>query len=139
MVRTLHCSLTFRLATMLARLVLNLNDPDNDMTNQWRPRLPGIGRRYSTLIPRPLWTMLEIPLAAKLFAANLVIAGVALLLMFGTSRLQPERLIDGYIDGYIVVAALTLGATVSVLMVRVDPRLTRLSNTNNEMLERLTT
>ena len=79
--------------------------------------------------------MLEIPLAAKLFAANLVIAGVALLLMFGTSRLQPERLIDGYI----VVAALTLGATVSVLMVRVDPRLTRLSNTNNEMLERLTT
>jgi len=79
--------------------------------------------------------MLEIPLAAKLFAANLVIAGVALLLMFGPSRLQPERLIDGYI----VVAALTLGATVSVLMVRVDPRLTRLSNTNNEMLERLTT
>jgi two-component system sensor histidine kinase UhpB len=99
----------------------------------------------------------------KLLGANLIIVGVAGLLLFGPVQLQPTRLTDAYI----VVAALILGATVNFVLVRLalgpieslervarwvsegrlaervpasmvaDHELTRLSKTINEMLDSL--
>lgn len=114
-------------------------------------------------IPRWLRPILEVPLEVKLFGANLLIVGIALLLMFGPVHLQLSLLIDAYI----VVAALILAATVNVLLVRLalgplksiervatwvsqgrfgervptsvvaDRDLARLSRTINEMLDTL--
>ena len=113
--------------------------------------------------PRWLRPILEVPLEAKLLGANLIIVGVAFLLLFAPVQLQYTRLTDAYI----VVAALTLGATVNFVLVRLalspikaiervaarisqgmlgervpdsivsDRQLARLSTTINEMLESL--
>jgi signal transduction histidine kinase len=107
--------------------------------------------------------ILEVPLEMKLIGANLIIVGVAGLLLFGPVQLQPTRLTDAYI----VVAALILGATVNFVLVRLalgpieslervarwvsegrlaervpasivaDHELARLSKTINEMLDSL--
>ena len=69
-------------------------------------------------IPRWLHPILEVPLELKLLGANLIIVGVALLLMFGPVKLQPSRLTDAYI----VVAVLMLGAAVNVGLVRLALR-----------------
>ena len=114
-------------------------------------------------IPRWLHPILEVPLEAKLLGANLIIVGVALLLMFGQIQLQPSRLTDAYI----VLAVLMLGAAVNFCLVRLalvplksiervarwvsqgrfgervpvsmvaDQELARLSRTLNEMLDSL--
>ena len=65
-------------------------------------------------IPRWLRRILEVPLELKLLGANLIILGVALLLLFGPVQLQPPRAADAYI----VVAVLFLGAAVNFYLVR---------------------
>jgi signal transduction histidine kinase len=122
-----------------------------------------IRRKDKPRIPRWLHTILEIPPEMKLLGANLIIVGVAVLLLFGPVRLQPARLIDAYV----VVAALIVGATVNFGLVRLalrpiealervakrvsegrlaervpasmvaDHEMTRLSTTINEMLDSL--
>jgi signal transduction histidine kinase len=72
-------------------------------------------RRPPTRIPHWLRVVLEVPLEAKLLGANLIIVIVAGLLLFGPTQLQPARLTDAYV----VVAALILGATVNLVLVRV--------------------
>ncbi len=122
-----------------------------------------IRRNDDPRIPRWLHPILEVPLELKLLGANLIIVGVALLLMFGPVKLQPSRLTDAYI----VVAVLILGAAVNSCLVRLalmplksiervakwvsqgrfgervpasivaDRELARLSRTINEMLDSL--
>ena len=122
-----------------------------------------IRRKDEPHIPRWLHPILEVPLEVKLLGANLIIVGVALLLLFGPVHLQPSRLTDAYI----VVAVLMLGAAVNVGLVRLalrplksiervarwvsqgrlgervptsivaDHELARLSSTINEMLDSL--
>ena len=114
-------------------------------------------------VPRWLSTILGIPLELKLLGANLIIVGVAVLLLFGPVRLQAARLTDAYV----VVAALIVGASVNFGLVKLalrpidalervarrvsegrlaervpasilaDPELTQLSTTINEMLDSL--
>jgi len=114
-------------------------------------------------VPRWLHPILEVPLELKLLGANLIIVGVALLLMFGPVTLERSRLTDAYI----VVAVLMLAAAVNVGLVRLalrplksiervatwvsqgrlgervptsivaDHELARLSRTINEMLDSL--
>ena len=128
-----------------------------------RPILKGISRKRETSIPRWLRTILGIPLELKLLGANLIILGVAVLLLFGPVRLNPGRLTDLGV----VVAALAAGAIVNVVLVRLalgpiktlervarrvsegrlservpssvvaDRELSQLSTTINEMLDRL--
>ena len=128
-----------------------------------RNRAARVPRNEEPGIPRWLHPILEVPLELKLFGANLIIVGVALLLMFGPVKLQPSRLTDAYI----VVAVLMLGAAVNVGLVRLalrplksiervakwvsqgrlgervptsivaDHELARLSRTINEMLDSL--
>ena len=122
-----------------------------------------IRRKDEPSLPRWLHPILEVPLEVKLLGANLIIVGVALLLMFGPLQLQPSRLTDAYI----VVAVLMLGAAVNFGLVRLalrplksiervakwvsqgrlgervptsivaDHELARLSRTINEMLDSL--
>ena len=122
-----------------------------------------IRRKDEPRIPRWLHPILEVPLEVKLLGANLIIVGIAFLLMFGPVQLQPSRLTDAYI----VVAVLMLGAAVNVGLVRLalrplksiervarwvsqgrlgervptsivaDRELARLSRTINEMLDSL--
>ena len=122
-----------------------------------------IRRKDESRIPRWVHPILEIPLELKLLGANLIIVGVALLLLFGPVKLQPSRLTDAYI----VVAVLMLGAAVNFGLVRLalrplksiervakwvsqgrlgervptsvvaDHELARLSRTINEMLDSL--
>jgi HAMP domain-containing protein len=122
-----------------------------------------IRRKDEPRIPRWVHPILEVPLELKLLGANLIIVGVALLLMFGPVTLQPSRLADAYI----VVAVLMLGAAVNFGLVRLalrplksiervakwvsqgrlgervpasvvaDHELARLSRTINEMLDSL--
>ena len=122
-----------------------------------------IRRRDEPRIPSWLRPILEVPLEVKLLGANLIIVGVALLLLFGPVKLQPSRLTDAYI----VVAVLIFGATVNFCLVRLalvplksiervarwvsqgrfgervpasivaDRELARLSRTINEMLDSL--
>jgi HAMP domain-containing protein len=73
-----------------------------------------IRRNDTPRIPRWLHPILEVPLELKLLGANLIILGVALLLLFGPVQLQPSRVADAYI----VVAVLVLGATVNFCLVR---------------------
>ena len=77
-----------------------------------------IRRKDEPRIPHWLHPILEVPLELKLLGANLIIVGVALLLMFGPVQLQPSRLTDAYI----VVAVLMLGAAVNVGLVRLALR-----------------
>lgn len=85
----------------------------------------GLGRRAARIrrkddprIPRWLHPILEVPLELKLLGANLILVGIALLLMFGPVQLQPSR----RTDAYIVVAVLMLGAAVNVGLVRLALR-----------------
>ena len=122
-----------------------------------------IRRKDEPRVPRWRHPILEVPLGVKLLGANLIIVGVALLLMFGPVQLQPSR----PAEAYIVVAALMLGAAVNLGLVRLalrplksiervakwvsqgrlgervpasvlaDHELARLSRTINAMLDRL--
>jgi HAMP domain-containing protein len=122
-----------------------------------------IRRTGDPRIPRWLRSILEVPLEVKLLGANLILVGIAFLLLFGPVRLQPSR----HTDAYIVVAGLMLGAAVNVGLVRLalrplksiervarwvsqgrlgervpgsvvaDHELARLSRTINEMLDSL--
>jgi signal transduction histidine kinase len=122
-----------------------------------------ISRQNEPRTPRWLRPVLEVPLEVKLLGANLIIVGVAVLLLFGPVHLQLTLLTDAYI----VVAAIVLGATVNFGLVRLalgpirsiervgnwvsqgrfgervpasmvaDHRLARLSTAINEMLDRL--
>ncbi len=133
------------------------------MTTDLDRRASPIRRKAPPPIPRWLRLILEVPLEMKLLGANLIIVGVAALLLFGPVQLQPTRLTDAYI----VVAALILGAIVNLLLVRLalgpieslervarwvsegrlaervptsivaDHELARLSKTINEMLDSL--
>lgn len=133
------------------------------MTTDLDRRAARIRRKDTPRVPRWLRLILEVPLEMKLLGANLIIVGVAGLLLFGPVQLQPARLIDAYI----VVVALILGATVNLLLVRLalgpieslervarwvsegrlaervpasivaDHELARLSKTINEMLDSL--
>ena len=114
-------------------------------------------------LPPWLRALLGVPLEIKLLGANLIILGVAVLVLFAPARLQAGRLADVYV----VVAALIIGATVNFALVRLalrpinalervarrvsegrlaervpasivaDRELTRLSTTINEMLDNL--
>jgi signal transduction histidine kinase len=120
-------------------------------------------RKEAPRLPRWLRLILEVPLEMKLLGANLIIVGVAVLLLFGPIQLQPTRLTDAYI----VVAAMILGAAVNFELVSLalgpieslervakwvsegrlaervpasmvaDHELARLSKTMNEMLDSL--
>ena len=133
------------------------------MTTDLHRRAARIRRKDTPRVPRWLRLILEVSLEMKLVGANLIIVGVAGLLLFGPVQLQPTRLTDAYI----VVAALILGATVNFVLVRValgpieslervarwvsegrlgervpasmvaDHELARLSKTINEMLDSL--
>jgi len=126
-------------------------------------RASQIRRKAPPRIPRWLRLILEVPLEMKLLGANLIIIGVAGLLLFGPVQLHPARLTDAYI----VVVAMVLGATVNLVLVRLalgpieslervakwvsegrlaarvpasivaDHELARLSRTINEMLDSL--
>lgn len=61
-----------------------------------------------------LRSILGIPLEMKLLGANLIILGVAALLLFGPGHLHAGRLTDAYV----VVTALIIGATVNFALVR---------------------
>jgi len=70
-------------------------------------RTPGHGTEHvrqnaNPRIPDWLRLILGIPLEMKLLGANLIILGVAVLVLFGPIRLHPGRLTDVYV----VVAAL---------------------------------
>ncbi|HEX6050668.1 MAG TPA: hypothetical protein VFZ21_15420, partial [Gemmatimonadaceae bacterium] len=71
-------------------------------------------RTRESRIPRWLRPILQVPLEAKLLGANLIIVGIALLLMLGPVQLEPSRLTDAYI----VVGALILAAAVNAWLVR---------------------
>jgi signal transduction histidine kinase len=133
------------------------------MTTDLDRRAARIRRKEKPQVPRWLRLILEVPLEMKLLGANLIIVGVAGLLLFGPGRLEPTRLTDASI----VVAALILGATVNFVLVRLalgpieslervarwvsegrlaervpvsivaDHELARLSKTINEMLDSL--
>ena len=120
-------------------------------------------RRDQPRIPRWVRPILEVPLELKLLGANLILIGVAVLLLFGPARTHPSRLTDAFI----VVAGLMLGAAVNFGLVRLalrplksiervatwvsqgrlgervptsivaDHELARLSRTINEMLDSL--
>jgi len=77
-----------------------------------------IRRMDEPRLPRWLHPILEVPLEVKLLGANLIIVGLAFLLLFGPVHLQPSRLADAYI----VVAVLMLGAAVNVGLVRLALR-----------------
>src|ERR1700686_3422305 len=110
-----------------------------------------------------LRALLRVPLEIKLLGANLVILGLAVLVLFAPARLQVGHLTDLYV----VVTALIIGATVNFGLVRLalrpindlqrvargvsegrlaervpasivaDRELTQLSTTINEMLDNL--
>src|SRR5512132_733552 len=73
-----------------------------------------VTRKGEPRIPRWLRTILGIPLEQKLLGANLIIVGVALLVLFGPVALNPSRLTDLYV----LVAALAIGALVNFALVR---------------------
>ncbi|HJP84970.1 MAG TPA: methyl-accepting chemotaxis protein [Gemmatimonadaceae bacterium] len=133
------------------------------MTTDLDRRASSVRRKAAPPIPRWLHLILEVPLEMKLLGANLIIVGVAGLLVFGPVQLQTTRLTDAYI----VMVALILGATVNLVLVRLalgpieslervarwvsegrlaervpssivaDHELARLSKTINEMLDNL--
>ncbi len=132
-------------------------------TARTRPRLKRISRKREPSIPRWLRTILGIPLELKLLGANLIILAIAILALFGPVHLNPGRVTDIWV----VVAALIIGAIVNFALVRLalhpintlervarrvsegrlaervpssivaDRELTQLSNTINDMLDKL--
>jgi signal transduction histidine kinase len=132
------------------------------------PLTPGgvakwIRRNGPLRLPHWMIPILQVPLELKLLGANLIIIGVAILLLFGPVRLQPTVLTDAYV----VLTAMILGALANFLLVRLalgpieslervarwvsegrlaarvpasmvaDHELARLSRTINEMLDSL--
>jgi signal transduction histidine kinase len=119
----------------------------------------------SNNLKMPLWlrVLLGVPLEVKLLGANVIILGIAVLVLFAPARLRSEPLTDLYI----VVASLIVGAIVNFMLVRLalrpinslqrvaklvsegrlservpasavaDRELTHLSTTINEMLDSL--
>ena len=82
---------------------------------------PGSGHTagvVSSRVTRLLLTVLEIPLELKLLGANLVILGVALLVLLQPIRLQPGVLVDVFV----VIAALVVGALVNFMLVKLALR-----------------
>jgi HAMP domain-containing protein len=73
-----------------------------------------IHRKDEPRIPRWVHPILEVPLELKLLGANLVLVGVAVLLMLRPVQPQPSRLTDAYI----VAAVLILGAALNFWLVR---------------------
>ncbi|HEX9249515.1 MAG TPA: HAMP domain-containing protein, partial [Gemmatimonadaceae bacterium] len=72
----------------------------------------------SPLLPSWVRALLRVPLEIKLLGANLIILGIALLVLFTPTHLQAE----GLTDVYVVVAALVIGATVNFVLVRLALR-----------------
>ncbi len=87
-------------------------------TRPARTRLKHVSQKKEPPIPRWLRMILGIPLDLKLLGANLIILGVAILVLFGPVRLNPGRLTDTLV----VLAALVLGATVNFALVRLALR-----------------
>ena len=87
-------------------------------TRRVRPRLKHVSQKKEPPIPHWLRMILGIPLDLKLLGANLIILGVAILVLFGPVRLNPGRLTDTLV----VLAALVLGATVNFALVRLALR-----------------
>lgn len=71
-------------------------------------------RTEESRVPRWLRPILELPLEGKLLGANLIIVGVAVLLLFGPVHLWPSRVVDVYV----VLSVLLLGALVNSALVR---------------------
>jgi signal transduction histidine kinase len=122
-----------------------------------------IGGKGLSRLPSWLRALLGVPLEIKLLGANLIILGVAVLVLFRPVHPQPGRLTDVYV----VVTGLIIGAIVNFALVRLalrpinalervaklvsegrlservpasivaDHELTRLSMTINEMLDTL--
>jgi signal transduction histidine kinase len=85
------------------------------------PRTHSLGRvspNGDSRISRWLRPILGIPLELKLLGANLIILGVAVLVLFGPIHLSPGRLTDVAV----VVSALLLGALANVALVRLALR-----------------
>ncbi|MDQ6770160.1 MAG: sensor histidine kinase [Gemmatimonadota bacterium] len=80
-----------------------------------KPRLQQTG---SPWIPRSVLTILGVPLEMKLLGANLIIVGVAVLLLFGAAPLPPARLGDVYV----LLIALIVGAAVNFGLVKLALR-----------------
>jgi signal transduction histidine kinase len=81
----------------------------------------GRGRKIDNAgrtVPRWLRPILAIALETKLIGANLVILGVAVLLLLGPVHLHPARI--NYV--YVVLASLIIGATVNFALVRLALR-----------------
>jgi signal transduction histidine kinase len=121
------------------------------------------GAKRERGLPLLLRVLLGVPLEVKLLGANVIILGVAVLVLFAPARLQSEPLTDLYI----VLAALIVGAIMNFTLVRLalrpinslqrvaklvsegrlservpasavaDRALTHLSTTINEMLDSL--
>jgi len=128
--------------------------------NRGSGRIAGV---VASRVARLLLAVLEVPLELKLLGANLVIIGVALLVLLQPIRLQP----GGLVDVFVVLAALVVGALVNFVLVKLalrpindlqrvarlvsegrlaervpaslvaDRELTRLSTTINKMLDSL--
>jgi signal transduction histidine kinase len=80
-----------------------------------RNRVP---QKAAALIPHWLRAILGISLELKLLGANLIILGTAVLVLFGPVHLNPGRLTDVFV----VVIALSIGAIVNFVLVRVALR-----------------
>jgi signal transduction histidine kinase len=123
----------------------------------------GIRENGGQRLPRWLRALLGVSLEIKLLGANLIILGLAVLVLFAPAHLLPGPLTDFYV----VVAALIVGAVVNIALVRLalrpinalervaklvsegrlaervpasvvaDRELTHLSTTINEMLDSL--
>jgi signal transduction histidine kinase len=74
--------------------------------------------KKETWIPRWLRAILGVPLEQKLLGANLVIVGVAALVLFGPFHLIPGRLTDVLV----VISALTVGALANFGLVKIALR-----------------
>jgi HAMP domain-containing protein len=75
-------------------------------------------RKDTPRISRWLHSILEVPLEIKLLGANLLLVGLAVLLLFGPVHLQPSRLTDAYV----VMGVLMLGAAANFGLVRLALR-----------------
>jgi signal transduction histidine kinase len=83
--------------------------------NRGSRRIAGV---VASRVARLLLAVLEVPLELKLLGANLVIIGVALLVLLQPIRLQP----GGLVDVFVVLAALVVGALVNLVLVKLALR-----------------
>lgn len=73
-----------------------------------------VSRATARSLPSWLCAVLQIPVEMKLLGANLMITIVAVVLLFGPVRLEPDRLTDAVIVG----AAFGIGSLVNFVLVR---------------------